>query len=256
MSSGRTTQGGRGTGGPAGSEAREGGPGLAPAPDITPEGLTAALAQADDAAFAAEFAAEIAAQARGFVDGIGEIAAGGAPDTAIAELLVLLAQVNLAGAMLGAVADVVPQAKFEPDAGLDPDADPLREGLASLLEGLDDYAYVFDPLLPEQPTTGRVSDDVADICLRPRPRAAPLRRGRHRRGPVVVAVLVPVHLGRPRAVCAARAAVGGGPPAAGRRRDRRAGRRGRRAAVRLTGAGTPGVLSRYPGRAIRGTDRG
>ena len=165
MSSGRTTQGGRGTGDPAGSEAREGGPGLAPAPDITPEGLTAALAQADDAAFAAEFAAEIAAQARGFVDGIGEIAAGGAPDTAIAELLVLLAQVNLAGAMLGAVADVVPQAKFEPDAGLDPDADPLREGLASLLEGLDDYAYVFDPLLPEQPTTGRVSDDVADICL-------------------------------------------------------------------------------------------
>ena len=165
MSSGRTTQGGRGTGGPAGPEAREGGPGLAPAPDITPEGLTAALDQADDAAFAAEFAAEIAAQARGFVDGAGEIAAGGAPETAIAELLVLLAQVNLAGAMLGAVADVVPQAKFEPDAGLDPDADPLREGLASLLEGLDDYAYVFDPLLPEQPTTGRVSDDVADICL-------------------------------------------------------------------------------------------
>lgn len=165
MSSGRTTQGGRGTGGPGGRAAREGGPGLAPAPDITPEGLTAALAQADDAAFAAEFAAEIAAQARGFVDGVGEIAAGGAPDTAIAELLVLLAQVNLAGAMLGAVADVVPQAKFEPDAGLDPDADPLREGLASLLEGLDDYAYVFDPLLPEQPTTGRVSDDVADICL-------------------------------------------------------------------------------------------
>ncbi len=165
MSSGRTTQGGRGAGGPTGPEAREGGPGLAPAPDIDPEGLTAALAQADDAAFAAEFAAEIAAQARGFVEGAGEIADGAAPETAIAELLVLLAQVNLAGAMLGAVADVVPQAKFEPDAGLDPDADPLREGLASLLEGLDDYAYVFDPLLPEQPTTGRVSDDVADICL-------------------------------------------------------------------------------------------
>ena len=35
---------------------------------------------------------------------------------------------------------------------------------------------------------------------RPRPRAAPLRRGRHRRGPVVVAVLLPVDLGRPRAV--------------------------------------------------------
>jgi hypothetical protein len=165
MSSGRTPQGGQVTSGPGSPGAREGGPGLAPAPDITPEGLTAALAQADDAAFAAEFAAEIAAQARGFVDGAGEIAAGGAPETAIAELLVLLAQVNLAGAMLGAVADVVPQAKFEPDAGLDPDADPLREGLAALLEGLDDYAYVFDPLLPEQPTTGRVSDDVADICL-------------------------------------------------------------------------------------------
>ena len=76
-----------------------------------------------------------------------------------------LAQISMAGAMLGAVSDVVPPDRFEEDTGPDPDGDPLRESLGRLLEGLDEYASVFDPLVPERPVHGRISDDVADVAI-------------------------------------------------------------------------------------------
>jgi hypothetical protein len=41
----------------------------------------------------------------------------------------------------------------------------LRESLGRLLEGVDEYASVFDPLVPERPVHGRVSDDVADVAV-------------------------------------------------------------------------------------------
>jgi Domain of unknown function (DUF5063) len=78
---------------------------------------------------------------------------------------VQLAQISMAGAMLGAVSDIVPPDRFEEDTGPDPDGDPLRESLGRLLEGLDEYASVFDPLVPERPVHGRVSDDVADVAI-------------------------------------------------------------------------------------------
>ena len=79
--------------------------------------------------------------------------------------MVQLSRILLAGTLLGAVSDVVPSERFEPEAGPDPDADPLRERLAILLEGIDDYADVFDPLLPSQPVPGRISDDLAEIAI-------------------------------------------------------------------------------------------
>jgi hypothetical protein len=112
-----------------------------------------------------EFARDIAAHVRAYLAGVHEVAAGDSPETAVSGLIVQLAQISMAGAMLGAVSDVVPADRFEEDAGPDPDADPLRESLAELLEGLDEYASVFDPLVPERPVRGRVSDDVADVAV-------------------------------------------------------------------------------------------
>ncbi|HTY72494.1 MAG TPA: DUF5063 domain-containing protein [Actinomycetes bacterium] len=111
-----------------------------------------------------DFAREIAGHAATFLSGVAEVATGAAPETAISALIVQLAQVSMAGAMLGAVHDVVPVERFETDTGPDPDLDPLRESLAGLLEGIDDYAAVFDPLLSTEPTLGRISDDIADVA--------------------------------------------------------------------------------------------
>jgi hypothetical protein len=112
-----------------------------------------------------ELAGDVAAGARLFLDGVAAVAEGESGDTAVPELLIHLASLLHVGALLGAVDDVVPSERFEPDTGRDPDADPLRERLADVLEGLDDYAYVFDPLLPTPPMAGRISDDLADIAV-------------------------------------------------------------------------------------------
>src|SRR5699024_11344242 len=60
----------------------------------------------------------------------------------------------LAGGRLGAIADVVPAERFEPDAGPESDLDELREKLAVLLEPVDAYVEVVDPLDPDLGVTG------------------------------------------------------------------------------------------------------
>jgi hypothetical protein len=110
-------------------------------------------------------ASDAAMHAGAFLAGVEQVSTGASPQTAVAELLVHVAQALGVGAMLGAIDDVIPPERFEADAGRDPDADPLRDRLAALLEGLDEYAYVVDPLLPDKPVIGRVSDDVADIAV-------------------------------------------------------------------------------------------
>lgn len=112
-----------------------------------------------------EFAGDIAAHVRTYLAGVREIGSGESPETAISGLLVQLAQISMAGAMLGAVSDVVPADRFEEDTGADPDADPIRESLARLLEGLDEYVAVFDPLVPERPVHHRISDDIVDVAV-------------------------------------------------------------------------------------------
>ena len=59
---------------------------------------------------------------------------------------------------------MVPSQRFEPDTGPDPDIDPLRAGLANLLDGVDDYADVVDPLTRADLISGRLSDDLADVA--------------------------------------------------------------------------------------------
>ena len=79
-------------------------------------------------------------------------------------LLLEVSQLLLAGARLGVQIDFVPTEEFEPDAGPDPDLDLMRERLAALLEGVDEYTEVFDPYDPSELVTSRLSDDLAEVA--------------------------------------------------------------------------------------------
>ena len=107
---------------------------------------------------------ETAADAEAFLDAVTEVATGSSPDIAIPVLLLALSQSLLAGARLGAINDVVPSERFEPDAGPDPDVDPMRANLANLFDGLDEYADVVDPLTNGEVVRGSLSDDLADVA--------------------------------------------------------------------------------------------
>ena len=89
---------------------------------------------------------ECAAEARTWLATVADIASGAAPESAIPLLLLTTSQIQLVGARLGAIADVVLEERFEQDPGPDTELDPLRVGLAHLLEGVDDYADVIDPV--------------------------------------------------------------------------------------------------------------
>ncbi len=120
----------------------------------------------DPAAVAADWAHladETAADARTYLTTLRDVAAGEAPDAALPLLLLALSQVLLAGARLGAVEDVVPEERFEPDTP-DPELAPLQESLANLFEGLDEYADVVDPLTTPELDVGSVSGDLVDVA--------------------------------------------------------------------------------------------
>ncbi|MFN8075271.1 MAG: DUF5063 domain-containing protein [Kineosporiaceae bacterium] len=109
-------------------------------------------------------AADTAADAQGYLDALTEVASGSQSDTALPVLLLALSQSLLAGARLGAINDILPSERFEPDAGPDPDIDPVRTALANLFEGLDDYTDLVDPLTSVERVRGSLSDDLADVA--------------------------------------------------------------------------------------------
>jgi hypothetical protein len=111
-----------------------------------------------------DFAREIADSVRSFTIAVREVAKAEAPDHTVSLLLLEVSQLMLAGGRLGAIVDVVPHERFEPDAGPDPDVQGLREALAELLGPIDEYSEVFDPYDPEvEVDASRLSDDIADI---------------------------------------------------------------------------------------------
>ena len=111
-----------------------------------------------------DFTVEIADQVESFIVAIREIAAAEDPEYAISLLLLEVSQVLLAGGRLGAISDVVPEERFEPDAGFDPDVEGIRHSLANLLEPIDEHAALFDPYAHEPELfTSRISDDIADV---------------------------------------------------------------------------------------------
>jgi hypothetical protein len=107
---------------------------------------------------------ESARDARHYLSTVTEVATGASPDTAIPLLLLAVSQVLVAGARLGAITDVVPDERFEADPGPDADVDPVRQGLATLLEGLDDYVHVVDPLVSAEVAKGSLSNDLAEVA--------------------------------------------------------------------------------------------
>lgn len=111
-----------------------------------------------------DFTVEIADQVESFVIAVREIAAGDDPDYAISLLLLEVSQLLLAGGRLGAISDVVPDERFEPDAGFDPDVDGIRHSIANLLEPIDEHTTLFDPYGHEPELfTSRLSDDIAGV---------------------------------------------------------------------------------------------
>lgn len=112
-----------------------------------------------------DFAQEIADQVESFLIALREIARAEHHATAVPMLLLEVSQLMLAGGRLGAITDVVPVERFEPDAGPDPDLDELRERLGYLLADVDVYTEVFDPYGQQvELLHGRLSDDLAGIA--------------------------------------------------------------------------------------------
>ncbi|MEO3752663.1 DUF5063 domain-containing protein [Streptomyces sp. B6B3] len=125
------------------------------------------------------FAVQIADQIDAFTVAVAEVATGDDPDSAVPYLLLQVSQVLLAGGRLGAHEDIVPEERYEPDTGPEPDMDEMRERLAGLLEPVDVYSEVFDPYVPRStPVASRISDDLADIITDLRHGMAHYREGR------------------------------------------------------------------------------
>lgn len=131
--------------------------------DNAPEAPAGSVATADSDLDV--LARQTAVEAREFLATVTEVATGESPGTAIPLLLLATSQLLLAGARLGAIEDVVPEERFEPDPGPDADLDPLRTNLANLLEGLDEYADVVDPVTTPELAQGSLSNDLSDIAL-------------------------------------------------------------------------------------------
>jgi len=112
-----------------------------------------------------DFAQGIADQSESFLLALRELARSGDRGTVVPLLLLEVSQLLLAGARLGVQMDFVPREQFEPDTGPDPDLDVMRERLATLLEGVDDFTEVFDPYIdPPELVSSRLSDDLSDIA--------------------------------------------------------------------------------------------
>jgi len=126
-------------------------------------------AQVDDLALDAEdadlktVAGSTARECRAFLTTVTEVASGSNPAAAIPLLLLAVSDLLAVGARLGAIVDVVPTDRFEPDVGPDPDVEPLRGALAEVLEGVDEYAEVVDPVLGGEVTASTLSGDLVTI---------------------------------------------------------------------------------------------
>ena len=112
-----------------------------------------------------DLATETAREVHAFVGQVRDLAGSGDPALAIPLLLLMLSSLQVTGARLGAVQDVVPDDRFEPDSGPDADAavDAVRLALAELLQGVDEYTDAVDPVTSSQVERRAVSDDLAEI---------------------------------------------------------------------------------------------
>jgi hypothetical protein len=109
-------------------------------------------------------AERVACHVDNYLNGLEAVARGDGGAHTIPLLLLEVSQVILAGAQLGASADVILPDNWEPEIGDDPDLDAVRTGLAERLGDLDEYVEVFDPYKDTEPTSYRLSDDLVDVA--------------------------------------------------------------------------------------------
>lgn len=121
------------------------------------------LALDPEAADLRAVADSVARECRSFLTTVTEVGAGSNPDAAIPLLLLAVSDVLAVGARLGAIVDVVPSERYEPDVGPDADVEPLRAALAGVLDGLDEYAEVVDPVLGTEIGAATLSGDLVSI---------------------------------------------------------------------------------------------
>ncbi|GGX93665.1 DUF5063 domain-containing protein [Streptomyces hiroshimensis] len=126
-----------------------------------------------------DFAVSVADSIESFIVAVAEVSRGDEPDSAVPFLLLEVSQLLLTGGRLGAHEDFLPDERYEPDVGPEPDVDELRERFALLLDPVDVYSEVFDPYVPRSaPVACRISDDLADIITDLRHGMAHYRDGR------------------------------------------------------------------------------
>ncbi|MGW2599295.1 DUF5063 domain-containing protein [Streptomyces klenkii] len=126
-----------------------------------------------------DFAVSVADSIESFIVAVAEVSRGDEPDSAVPFLLLEISQLLLTGGRLGAHEDFLPDERYEPDVGPEPDVDELRERFARLLDPVDVYSEVFDPYVPHSaPVACRISDDLADIITDLRHGMAHYRDGR------------------------------------------------------------------------------
>lgn len=109
-------------------------------------------------------AQDMHAEVSAYFSSLEEVASGEADASALPLLLLSVGQLCAAGARLGALVDVVPAERFEPDPGPDPDLERVREALRTLLGGLDDYCDLEDPVITGEVTRGSLSDDLVAVA--------------------------------------------------------------------------------------------
>ena len=110
-----------------------------------------------------DFAQSIADSCASFLLALREIAREGNVGQAIPLLLLEISQISLTGARLGAQQDFEPRQEYQPDVGPESDLDEMRLRLATMLDNLDTYSYVFDPYVPEL-VESQLSDDLTSIA--------------------------------------------------------------------------------------------
>ncbi|MER5780667.1 DUF5063 domain-containing protein [Streptomyces mobaraensis] len=126
-----------------------------------------------------DFVVSVADSIESFIVAVTEVSRGDEPDSAVPFLLLEISQLILTGGRLGAHEDFLPDERYEPDVGPEPDVDELRERFATLLDPVDVYSEVFDPYVPRSaPVACRISDDLADIITDLRHGMAHYRNGR------------------------------------------------------------------------------
>jgi hypothetical protein len=109
-------------------------------------------------------AERVACHVDNYLGGLEAVARGDAAAHTVPMLLLEVSQVILAGAQLGASADVILPGNWEPEVGEDPDLDAVRQGLAERLIAVDEYVEVFDPYKDTEATSYRLSDDLVDVA--------------------------------------------------------------------------------------------